>query len=140
MLDSEFTVMHPRAAGIDAHKMQLTASVRIHQPDRDALLVTETLAAMPSCRAAERSPINVVVKVLLARFVSPSRKARQATPAIGRREVLHIEDDRTPREKTETPIHIFGCAWHSPRSDNALWTVPREISSLTEMRKSVDGV
>ena len=52
MLHDEFTVMHPRAAGIDVHKMQLTASVRIHQPDGDALVATETFAALPSGRAA----------------------------------------------------------------------------------------
>ena len=52
MLHDEFTVMHPRAAGIDVHKMQLTASVRIHQPDGDALVATETFVALPSGRAA----------------------------------------------------------------------------------------
>ena len=52
MLHDEFTVMHPRAAGIDVHKMQLTASIRIRQPDGNALVATETFAALVTwCQA-----------------------------------------------------------------------------------------
>ena len=52
MIQDEFTVLHPRAAGIDVHKMQLTASIRMHQANGDAVVTTETFTALPSGRAA----------------------------------------------------------------------------------------
>ncbi len=45
-------VMHPRAAGIDVHKMQVTATVRIARESADAEIHTREFSALPSGLAA----------------------------------------------------------------------------------------
>ena len=45
-------VIHPRAAGIDVHRMQLTATVRIARPNADADVHTQEFTALPHGLAA----------------------------------------------------------------------------------------
>ena len=40
-------VVHPRAAGLDVHKMQITASLRLAQPRGDPLTATREFSALP---------------------------------------------------------------------------------------------
>ena len=41
-------VIHARAAGLDVHKMQITATVRLARPGTDADVFTEAFSALPS--------------------------------------------------------------------------------------------
>ena len=41
-------LIHPRAAGLDVHKMQVTASVRLARPGTEAEVFTRTFSALPS--------------------------------------------------------------------------------------------
>ncbi len=41
-------VIHARAAGLDVHKMQITASVRLARPGEEAEVHTDTFSALPS--------------------------------------------------------------------------------------------
>ena len=45
-------VIHARAAGVDVHKMQLTATVRLARPDAQARTITRVFSALPSGIAA----------------------------------------------------------------------------------------
>ena len=40
-------IIHPRAAGFDIQKMQITATVRLSQPGSDSLIETGTFSALP---------------------------------------------------------------------------------------------
>ena len=41
-------VIHARAAGLNVHKMQLTATVRLARPDAQARTITRVFSALPS--------------------------------------------------------------------------------------------
>ena len=41
-------VIHARAAGLDVHKMQITATVRLARPDDEAETHTRSFSALPS--------------------------------------------------------------------------------------------
>ena len=41
-------VLHPRAAGLDVHKMQITAAVRLAQPQGHPLTATQEFSTLPS--------------------------------------------------------------------------------------------
>ena len=41
-------VVHPRAAGLDVHKMQITATVRLARRNTDAEMFTRVFSALPS--------------------------------------------------------------------------------------------
>ena len=41
-------VVHPRAAGLDVHKMQITASVCLARPRGKPKIFTRTFSALPS--------------------------------------------------------------------------------------------
>ncbi len=48
----EMHVVHPRAAGLDVHKMQITASVRLCQPGGGVESATRKFSALPDGLAA----------------------------------------------------------------------------------------
>ncbi len=48
MQPDALNVIHARAAGLDVHKMQVTATVRLARPGRDAETLTEVSGALPS--------------------------------------------------------------------------------------------
>ena len=56
-------IVHPRAAGLEMHKMQITASLRLAQPRGDPLTATREFSALP------RGP-RALTDWLLARGVS----------------------------------------------------------------------
>ncbi len=48
-------VIHARAAGVDVHKMQLTATVRLAQPGADADTITRVFTPDPACAVERRT-------------------------------------------------------------------------------------
>ena len=49
--NTTLNVVHPRAAGLDVHKVQITASVCLARPRATAEILTETFGALPSGRS-----------------------------------------------------------------------------------------
>ena len=47
MQSNNLLIIHARAAGLDIHKMQITATVRLSQPGADSLIATGALSALP---------------------------------------------------------------------------------------------
>ena len=47
VLTDTMTVIHPRAAGLDVHKMQITATVRVARPGAEAQVITRQFGALP---------------------------------------------------------------------------------------------
>lgn len=47
-LNDTLNIVHPRAAGLDVHKMQVTASVRLARPGAEAEVQTRIFSALPS--------------------------------------------------------------------------------------------
>ena len=48
----DFTIVHACAAGLDVHKMQITATIRRQPPTGAATMLTKAFSALPSGLAA----------------------------------------------------------------------------------------
>ena len=48
VLTDTMNVIHRRAAGLDVHKMQITATVRLARPHTEAEVITRQFTALPS--------------------------------------------------------------------------------------------